>query len=66
MLAQVGIYNSPINHHSLHTAKNEAIQALVALGYGSTEALQAVKQVEISEDMEVEEVLKVALKFVAF
>ena len=44
----------------------EAVQALVALGYGSTEALQAVKQVEISEDMEVEEVLKAALKFVAF
>ena len=40
----------------------EAVQALVALGYGSTEALQAVKQVEISEDMEVEEVLKAALE----
>ncbi len=48
------------------TVATEAVQALVALGYGSTEALQAVKQVEISEDMEVEEVLKAALKFVAF
>lgn len=44
----------------------EAVQALVALGYGSTEALQAVKKIEIKEDMEVEEVLKAALKYVAF
>ena len=44
----------------------EAVQALVALGYGSTEALQAVKKIDIKEDMEVEEVLKAALKYVAF
>lgn len=44
----------------------EAVQALVALGYGSTEALQAVKKVEISEDAQVEDVLKAALRFVAF
>ena len=41
---------------------SEAVQALVALGYGSTEALKAVKQVEISEDTDVETVLKKALK----
>ncbi len=44
----------------------EAVQALIALGYGNTEALQAVKKAYVSEDMEVEEVLKAALKFVAF
>jgi Holliday junction DNA helicase RuvA len=38
------------------------VQALVALGYGSTEALRAVKQVDTGEAMEVEEVLKLALK----
>ena len=42
--------------------QGEAVQALVALGYGSTEALRAVKQVDIGEAMEVEEVLKLALK----
>ena len=39
----------------------EVIQALTALGYGSTESLKAVKQVEI-KDKSVEEVLKEALK----
>ena len=42
--------------------QGEAVQALVALGYGRTEALRAVKQVDIGEAMEVEEVLKLALK----
>ena len=34
----------------------------MALGYGSTEALRAVKQVDIEETAEVEDVLKLALK----
>lgn len=46
--------------------QSEAVQALVALGYGSTEALKAVKQVAIAEDMEVEAVLKQALKYMMF
>lgn len=48
------------------TVKNEASQALVALGYSSSEALSAVSKVEISEDTDVEEVLKAALKQMAF
>lgn len=46
--------------------QSEAVQALVALGYGSTEALKAVKQVEISEYTDVETVLKKALKNMMF
>ncbi len=42
--------------------QEEAIQALVALGYGSTEATRAVKKVAINEDTTVEDLLKVALK----
>lgn len=42
--------------------QSEAVQALTALGYGSTEAIQAVRQVEISEDMNAEDVLRQALK----
>lgn len=43
--------------------QSEAVQALTALGYGSTEALKAVKKVEMSEDTDVETVLKQALKY---
>lgn len=43
-------------------AANEAIQALVALGYTSTEAVKAVKRVEITADMTVEDILKAGLK----
>lgn len=41
---------------------NEAIQALVALGYGSSEAMRAVKMVNVTYDMDSEKVLKLALK----
>ena len=44
----------------------EAIQALVALGYGSTEATKAVKKITLKEDTTVEEVLKLALKNIMF
>lgn len=46
--------------------QSEAVQALVALGYGNTEAMKAVRQVEITEDMTVETVLKQALKYMMF
>ena len=46
--------------------QSDAVQALVALGYGSTEALKAVRQVDITENMQVEEVLKQALKLMMF
>lgn len=42
--------------------RNEAIQALVALGYSNTNAMQAVRQVDITENMDVEDVLKQSLK----
>lgn len=44
-------------------AAEEAVQALTALGYSGTEALQAVRRVELSPDMGTEEILKAALKF---
>lgn len=44
----------------------EAVQALVALGYGNSEALKAVKKVEIIEGTSVEDVLKQALKYIMF
>ncbi|HKM20428.1 MAG TPA: Holliday junction branch migration protein RuvA [Lachnospiraceae bacterium] len=44
------------------SARNEAVEALAALGYSATDALRAVKQVEFSEGMDVEDILKLALK----
>ncbi len=44
----------------------EAVEALVALGYGSTEALKVVRSVGPADGMDVEAVLKEALKRMAF
>lgn len=44
--------------------RNEAVQALTALGYSNTEALKAVRNVEIEENMDVESVLKLSLKHI--
>lgn len=46
--------------------KNEAVQALVALGYSSSEALKALNGIEITEETDVEDILKAALKNMAF
>lgn len=48
---------------SKNEAVEEAVQALTALGYSGTEALQAVRKVEISPDINAEEILKAALKY---
>lgn len=45
-----------------HHASNEAVEALVALGYSAADALHAVKSVQVTEDMDVEAILKLALK----
>ena len=42
---------------------NDDIQALVALGYSSTEAVKAVKKVDLIQDMTTEEILKSSLKY---
>lgn len=43
-------------------ARTEAVEALTALGYSSAEALRAVKSVPEGESMDVETLLKQALK----
>ena len=43
-------------------AKSEAIEALVSLGYSPTEALKAIKQLEITQDLDSGAILKHALK----
>lgn len=44
------------------TSIREAIEALVALGYQSSEALKSVQLVEHADEMDTEQVLKMALK----
>lgn len=45
-------------------AETDAVEALVALGYSGTEALQAVKKVGATEDMDADAILKAALRFI--
>lgn len=45
-----------------NSAKKDAVDALTALGYSSTEALRAVRQIGVTSDMDVETILKLALK----
>lgn len=46
-------------------AKNEALEALTALGYSPSEALKALRQITITEDMDSGAVLKQALKIIS-
>ena len=47
-------------------AKGEAVEALVALGYSSTEALKTLQKITITPDMDTETILKQALKHIMF
>lgn len=47
---------------NINSIKDETIQALTVLGYTPTEALKVVGQVEITEDMSSEDLLKLCLK----
>ncbi|NLP33847.1 MAG: Holliday junction branch migration protein RuvA [Clostridiales bacterium] len=48
--------------NSIVGAKEEAIQALVVLGFTASDSLKLVNQVEITEDMDSEDILKKCLK----
>ena len=50
----------------LNSARDEAIEALVSLGYSSSEAIRAVRTVNNVDDMDSEALLKAALKQIAF
>ncbi|MCC8050636.1 MAG: Holliday junction branch migration protein RuvA [Clostridiales bacterium] len=58
-----GGQDSKLSSSDVHTeAKDEAVQALAALGYSASEALRAVNRCEITQDMDTEMILKMALK----
>ena len=48
----------------INAMKKDAVEALVALGYSSTEALKAVNHIEDLSDMDSEAILKAALKYI--
>ena len=54
------------NVNASNEIQAEAIQALVALGYGSSESAKAVKKVSLDNDTTVEDLLKSALKNIMF
>lgn len=47
------------------SVKKEAIEALVALGYSSSEALRAIGDIALTDELGVEDILKAALKNMA-
>ncbi len=53
---------SSVSMQEAQGVQMDAVQALVALGYGNTEALRVVKKVEIDDSTSVEDVLKKALR----
>ncbi|MCR5716492.1 MAG: Holliday junction branch migration protein RuvA [Lachnospiraceae bacterium] len=59
-----GFDEYPASHVPVTTAASQdAIEALVALGYSATDATKAVSKVEQTESMDSEAILKAALKF---
>lgn len=55
-----------ISQDSSSAVKAEAVQALVALGYSSSEAWKSVGKIELAPEMTVEELLKLCLKQMSF
>ena len=55
-----------VSGNGLKGIRKEAVEALVSLGYSSTEALKVLRDIEITEDSSVEDILKLALKQMAF
>ena len=55
-----------VSGNGLKGIRNEAVEALVSLGYSSAEALKVLRDIEITEDSSVEDILKLALKQMAF
>ncbi|MBE5906642.1 MAG: Holliday junction branch migration protein RuvA [Lachnospiraceae bacterium] len=63
---ETSLTHSQITENASTSAKNDAISALTSLGYSATESMRAVSECEILPDMDVEAILKQALKKLAF
>ncbi len=58
--------NMAENGGTTSNIRNEAVQALTALGYSSAEALKALNDIEITAETTVEDILKSALRQMSF
>ena len=56
------ILKATVSKNTNNEAKNDAVAALCALGYSSSEALKAVREVNITDDMSVDDILRLSLK----
>ncbi|MBP5772984.1 MAG: Holliday junction branch migration protein RuvA [Eubacterium sp.] len=54
----------PENSSAESSLSNDVVDALVELGYSKSEAISAVKRIEMAEDMSVEDMLKEALMLI--
>ena len=63
LLGSAGYKNTASVNSNESTASSEAVEALIALGYTGSQALRAVREVEIDDSMDSEAVLKAALKY---
>lgn len=50
------------NPQNIYGKREEAVQALMSLGYSSTDAYRIITQIDITEDMTTEDILKLCLK----
>lgn len=64
--AKLSQTDSVLPQTELKGKKNEAVEALVSLGYSSSEALKVLSGITITEESTVEDILKEALKAMAF
>lgn len=62
LLGSAGYRNTASVASNENSASSEAVEALIALGYTGSQALRAVREVELDDSMDSEAVLKVALK----
>ena len=60
------VVSSENGNDALSSMKNEAVEALASLGYSVKEAQQAVGMIEIADQMSTEDILKAALRNMAF
>ncbi len=62
----VVVVKNDVTGMAANSSRDEAIEALVALGYSASEAVKAVRSVDNADSMDSEALLKAALKKLAF
>ena len=60
-----GITFAEVDNNGVSSVASEVVEALVSLGYSSSEAYKAVKDIEVKDGDTTEDVLKLALKKIA-